>query len=126
MAQEATFETLNKNAERAVEQTVKQTAVQTRGALDSYFDFLQKAVSSFPSDETALGGKMKSFTEQNVAAAKKFVDELSQAKDFQQVIRIQAEYMQAQLHAFVEQTQSLSEEFTKMMTSEMKMPFRNR
>jgi hypothetical protein len=122
MAQEATFETLHKNAERAVEKTVKQTAAQARGALDGYFDFVQKAVSSYPSGGTEFGEKLKSFTEENISAAKEFVDALSKAKDFQDVVRIQTEYMQSQFSSVVAQSKGLNEAFTKTITSEVKMP----
>jgi Phasin protein len=124
MAQETPFEALNKNAELAVDKTMRQATAQARGAMDGYFDFLQKAVSSFPSDGTPFGGKIKIFTEQNIATAKSFVDAMSQARDFQDVIRIQTEYMQTQFSTYVAQAQSLSEAFTKSMTDEVKMPFK--
>ncbi len=119
-----TFETLDKNVGQAVEQTMKQAAAQARGAMDGYFDSLQKTVSSFPSDGTVLGGKIKSYSEQNIAAAKAFVDKLSQARDFQEVVRLQTEYMQTQFSTFVAQAQSLSEAFTKTMTDELKTPLK--
>ena len=38
------LEDLNANAKQVVEQTME----QTRGALDNYFNFIQKTMSSFP------------------------------------------------------------------------------
>jgi|SRR5277367_5963503 len=119
------FEVLSQNAERAVEQTMKQTVEQTRGALDSYFGFIQKAVSSYPSGGNEFGEKMKNFTEENIASAQQFVHKLSQARDFQDVLRIQTEYMQMQLNTFGKQTMSLTEAFTKTITNEVKMPFKS-
>ena len=118
------FDVFSTNTERAVEQTTKQVMAQTRGAWDTYFDFVQKAVSSFPSDGTELGGRVRTYTEQNIAAAKDYVGALSQAKDVQDVLRIQTEYMQTQFSAFVSQTRGLGEAFTKAVTSEVKMPFK--
>ena len=111
----------NENAERAVEQTMN----QTRGAMEQYFNFIQQAFSSSPLGGTELTEKMKSFTEENIAEAQKFVQKLSQAKDFQDALRIQTEYMQNQFQAFGEQTKSLTESFTKATTGVVKNPFRN-
>ncbi len=58
-----------------------------------------------------------------VAAANEYVRKLTEAKDFQDVIRIQTEFMQAQFNAFGEQTKSLAETFTKAATEAVKTPF---
>ena len=63
------LEELKANAERALAQTVE----QTRGALDNYFNFIQRAVSSYPSGGTELAQKLKSYTEKNIASAHEFV-----------------------------------------------------
>jgi hypothetical protein len=122
------FEDFSANAERAVQQTeraARQTVEQARGALDHYFDFMQKAVSSFPSGGTEFGEKLKSYTEENISSAQEFVDKLSRSKDFQDALRIQTEYMQTHLNAFGKQAMSLSEAFTKSITKEVKMPFKS-
>jgi hypothetical protein len=119
------LETLNANAERAVkqaEQVVEKTIDQTRGALDNYFSFMQKAFSSYPVGGTELAEKINGYTAQNISAARDFVHKLSQAKDFQDIIRIQTEFMQTQFSVIVEQTKSLTEAFTKAATSTVKPP----
>ena len=119
------LEKFNANAERAVkqaEQVVEKTVDHTRGVLDDYFHFMQKAFSSYPVGGTELAEKMKSHTEHNISAAQEFVHKLSQAKDFQDIIRIQTEFMQTQFSVFVEQTKSLTEAFTKAATSTVKPP----
>jgi len=128
------LEDLNAQAKRAVEETkqatdrmkqsVEETKEQALGAADTYFYFLNKTISSFPSGGTEFGEKLKSFAEKNVAATHQFIQQLSQAKDFQDVLRIQTEFMQTQMQAFAEQATSLAEAFTKMATSEVKMPFK--
>jgi hypothetical protein len=110
---------LNATAKQAVEQTME----QTRGAVDNYFNFLQKTISSYPSGGTDLREKLKSYAEKNIAATHEFVLKLSQAKDFQDVVRIQTEFMQAQMNAFGEQTKTLGEEVTKA-TGAVKTPFK--
>ena len=113
------LEDLNANAKRAVEETM----AQTRGALDNYFSFIQKAMSSYPSGGTELGEMLKSYAEKNVVAAQEYVNKLSQAKDLQDVIRIQTEFMQTQFNAFTEQTRNLGDTLSKAATRAVKMPF---
>ena len=128
------LEDLNAQTKRAVEETkqatvrmkqsVEETKEQALGAADTYFDFLNKTISSFPSGGTEFGEKLKSFAEKNVAATHQFIQQLSQAKDFQDVLRIQTEFMRSQMQAFAEQATSLAESFTKTAASEIKMPFK--
>jgi len=127
------LEDLNAQTKRAVEETkqaadrmkqsVEETKEQALGAADTYFDFLNKTISSFPSGGTEFGEKLKSFAEKNVAATHRFIQQC-QAKDFQDALRIQTEFMQTQMQAFAEQATSLAEAFTKTAASEIKMPFK--
>jgi len=109
------------HAVRQAERVVEETIDQTRGALDNYFNLMQKAFSSYPGG-TELAEKMKSYTEQNISATQDFIRKLSQAKDFQDIIRIQTEYMQTQFSICAEQTRGLAEAFTKAVTSAVKLP----
>jgi hypothetical protein len=102
-----------------VEQLGRKTIDQTR-AVDNYFNLMQKAFSSYPIGATELVEKMKNYTEQNISAAGDFVNRLSQAKDFQDIIRIQTEFMQTQFSVCAEQTKGLTEAFTKAATSAVK------
>jgi Phasin protein len=104
-----------------VERIVDKTVAQTRGAADDYFNFMQIAFSYYPRG-TELAEKMQSYTEQNLSAAGDFVRKLSQARDFQDIIRIQTEYMQTQFSVCAEQTRGLAEAFTKTATSAVKLP----
>jgi hypothetical protein len=113
--------TLNKDAERFVEQTMN----QTQGAMKQYFSFVQNAFSSFPMTSPELAEKMKGYTEENMATSREFVKQLSRAKDLQDIVRIQSQYMQDQFHAFTEQTKNLTETFTKTATSSVQNPFRS-
>src|ERR1700733_9987808 len=93
--------------------TLSQTAAQTRGAVDSYFNTLKAAIESFPVGESEVGKKLKSNTKQNIEATHEYMNKLSQAQNFQEVLQIQTEFFQKQLHVFVEQAQSLGEDMTK-------------
>ena len=91
----------------------KQTMEQVSGAMDTYFDFLQKTISSSPSGGTEFGEKLKSVAEQNISAARDYIHKLSQSKDLQDMMRIQSEFMQKQLSQFGEQAKTLSDAYTK-------------
>ena len=110
---------LNANAKQIVEQTME----QMQGAVDNYFNFIQKAMSSYPLGGTEFGEKLKSYAEKNIAATNEYVLKLSLAKDLQEAIRIQTEFVQTQFNAFGEQTKSLAETFTKAATEAVKMRF---
>jgi hypothetical protein len=128
------MDVLNAQAKQAVDETkqatdrmtraVEETKGQALGAADTYFDFLNRTISSFPSGGTEFGEKLKGFAEKNVAATHEFIKQLSQAKDFQDVLRIQTEFMQTQMQAFAEQVTSLAESFTKTAASEVELPFK--
>ena len=97
------LQNFNVEAKQAIERTVK----QTEGAMDSYFNLLQQTMSAAPWGKTDFGEKLKSFTEENIASAHHHVQKLSQAKDFQDFIKIQTEYIQIQLSLFADQASSL-------------------
>jgi hypothetical protein len=113
------LEDWNANAQRTLEQTME----HTRGVLGQYFDFLKQTLSSYPSGGTELGEKLKAYGEKNIATAHEYLDKLSHAKDLQDVVRVQTEFMQVQLNAFGEQAKSLGEAFTKAATDAVKTPF---
>ena len=94
-------------------------------ALDTYFDFLKKTVSSFPSGGTDLGEKLKDQGVQNITAVHELVKRLSQAKDFEEALRIQTAFMHSQLNALGKQAASLGEAYTKEASGGVKMPFKS-
>jgi len=97
-----------------------QTMEKTRGALDNYFNFLQKTMASYPWGGSELADKLKGFAEQNIAASHDYVRKLSQAKDVHDVIQIQTEFMQTQLSSFAEQAKKLGEVYVKAATGAMR------
>lgn len=96
---------VNAEAQRVVEQTME----QARSAVDDYFTFVQKIISSYPSGGTELGEKLKSSAQKNLAVAYEFVQKLSHAKNFNDIVRIQTEFVQTQLESFGEQAKSIGE-----------------
>jgi hypothetical protein len=96
---------------------------QARNAVDTYFDYLKRTVSSTPSGGTDFGEKLKSCAEANLATTHEFVRQLSEVKDFQEMLRIQAEFMQSFVNAVGEQTKALTEAYTKTAADLAKKPF---
>jgi hypothetical protein len=103
-----------------VKPIVEQTTELALGVVDTYFDFLLKTISSYPSGGTDMGEKLKSYAANNIAATHEFVRRLSQAKDYQDAVRIQRQFTQAQMKAFSEQTKLFGEEVTKAATGAVK------
>jgi hypothetical protein len=91
----------------------KQTMAHAYSAMDYYFDHLKKTTASAPSGGTEFGEKVKVYAEKNIAATQEFVRDLSYAKDIQDMLRIQIEFMRAQLEAFGEQAKDLGEAYIK-------------
>jgi hypothetical protein len=113
------LQNLNVEAKQAIEQTMK----QTEGAMNNYFNLLQQTMSATPWGRTDFSEKLKSFTEQNIAAAHHHLEKLGQAKDFQDFIKIQTEYMQTQFSLFADQARQLSEAYMKTAAGAFKSPF---
>jgi hypothetical protein len=88
---------------------VEQTTEQARTAVDNYFHFLQKIISSYPLGGTKLGETLKSCAEKNITATHEFMQKLSEAKNFNDVIRLQTEFMRTQLESFGEQAKIIGE-----------------
>jgi hypothetical protein len=114
------LEDLNSRAKQAVDQTKQQIL----GAVDNYFDFLQRAISSCPTGGTELGEKQKSYAEKNIAATHEFLHKVSEAKNFQEILLLQSEFMQSQMNELGEQTKSFGEAYSKAAASITKMRFK--
>jgi len=105
------------------DQTVEQITKQTQGAMENYFGWLQKTMSALPWSNTNVDRILLSYATQNVTATFAFVRKLSQAKDFQDVVKIQTEFMNAQLNSFNDQARIIGEIYTKAAKSVTKTPF---
>ena len=100
----------------------KQTMAHAYSAMDYYFDHLRKTVASAPSGGTEFGEKVKLYAEKNISATQEFVRELSYAKGIQDMLRIQMEFMQAQMAALGEQAKSLGEAYIKAVSGQTRNP----
>ena len=104
------FEDLSETAAHAVEQNME----KARGAMDFFQNIWGR---------NDLTEKMIIYTQKNISAYAEFVGKLGQAKNFQEVFRIQTEFMQTQSNSLTEQARSLGEAYNKATTDATK-PFR--
>src|SRR6266511_1862716 len=93
---------------------------QARQAFDGFISAAHQAMSTFEGQaETARKGardvtdKAITFAEQNIASAFEFAQDLVRAKDIQDVLRLQAEYVRRQMQALTEQAKELGESTSK-------------
>jgi phasin len=99
-------------AERSVE--------QARQAFDGFISAAHQAMSAFEGQaETARKGardvseKAMTFAERNMASAFAFAHDLVRARDLQEVLRLQADYIRHQMEALTEQARELGESTSK-------------
>jgi hypothetical protein len=74
--------------------------------------WLHSAILASPRSNN-LNKKLLSYATENVTAAVGLVQKFSQAKNLEDVVRIQAEFMSQQLNSFNEQTKAMVEMCTK-------------
>jgi hypothetical protein len=77
---------------------------QTHQAMDTYFDFLKRSISAFPSGGTEIGDRWKEESLLNVTAFQELVKRLGSASSFEEALRIQAAFMHSQLNRLGKQT----------------------
>lgn len=92
----------------------EQSVVQARQAFDGFMSAAQKALVKVEEQTSVVhagakntGEKIMGFAEQNVATSFEFAQRLVRAKDLDEMMRIQAEFVQSQMQALTEQAQEL-------------------
>jgi hypothetical protein len=90
-----------------------QISERIKHAMDDYLTWLQNAMSTSPWSSVDFNKKIMSYATENVTAAVELVQKLSQAKDVEQVVKIQTDFMSQQLNSFNEQTKAMVEICTK-------------
>jgi hypothetical protein len=104
-------------------QTAEQMTKQTQQSMENYFGWLQETMSTFPWSNTNLNRILLSNATQTITATFAFIQKLSQAKNFEEVVKIQTEFMEKQMNSFNEQAKVLGEIYPKAAKDAMKSPF---
>jgi len=101
-------------------QFAEQSVEQARKAVDGFMTAAQKAVTTAETQAaTAQSGakemsqKAMTFAEQNMANSFEFAQKLVRAKDVQEVVALQQEYLKAQMQAMQSQAKDLGAAATK-------------
>jgi phasin len=102
-------------------QFAEQSVEQARKAVDGFMTAAQKAVTTMESHADNaktgakdVGQKAMGFAEQNITNSFEFAQKLVRAKDIQEVMALQQEYLQLQMKAMSEQAKDLGTQATKM------------
>ena len=103
-------------------QTAEQITRRTQETMESCFKWFQATMSDSPWGNTDLNKKLVSYATENVGAAFGYVQKLSQAKNLEDVLKIQTEFMNAQMNSFNEQAKNIGEIYTKTAAA-MRAPF---
>jgi hypothetical protein len=100
----------------------EQNLEQVRTAIHNYLQFLRRAVPGDVMGGSELTNKILGNAERNVASAFEFAQRLVQVRDFQALVGLQTELIQAQMQAMTEQAKDLSETATKALMESAKIP----
>ena len=103
-------------------QTAEQITGRTQETTENYLKWLQTTMSAFPWGNTDLNKKLLSYATENVSASFGFVQRLSQARNLEDAVKIQTEFMTAQFNSFNEQAKNIGEIYTKTAAA-MRVPF---
>jgi hypothetical protein len=113
---------IDKESLTSIENDV-QIEERAKHAMETYLGWLQKSMATFPWSNTNLNRILLSNATKNITATLAFVQKLSQAKNFEEVVKLQTEFMGTQMNSFNEQSKVLSEIYTKAGEDAMKSPF---
>jgi phasin family protein len=100
----------------------EQSLEQVRTAINGSLQFFQRGVPSNVMGSSELSNKVFGYAERNVASAFEFAQRLVQVRDFQSLITLQMQFIQAQMQAMTEQAKDLSETATKAVMESAKTP----
>ncbi len=102
------------NTFEAVRAMMLENLEKVQSATQSYMDTVDKTMRGFPGANDEQIATFKAYIERKVAANRDFVERLLRAKDFQEAVRIQVEYLQSQLKAAAEDASQIG---TKIASS---------
>ena len=101
-------------------QMAEQSVEQARKAFDAFIAAAQQAVGTLEGQAAAaqagakdVGRKAMSFAEQNLTTSFDFMHNLVRAKDVQEVLRLQSEFIRAQIETLSVQARELGESVSK-------------
>jgi len=98
----------------------EQSITQARKAIEDFMKVAQTTVSSvegstnqIQAGATDINNKMLSYAEENIAAAFDFAEKMARAKDMDEIVKLQSEFMTKRMSAFGEQTREIGDTAAK-------------
>jgi len=107
---------INPSAEN-VRAMLTETLGRLRKASEEYFGLLEKGLSSSPLPIADQAKQFCDFMQRNVTATFDLGDKLTQAKDMQDVLKMQSDFFQNQMRALTDQATSMGESAMKAATT---------
>jgi phasin len=90
-----------------IKEVAEKTIDQAERGFSAFIETANKSVSMIPNPTTDMSLKALSLTEQNMKAAFDHAKKLLQAKDLQEAMQLQAEFLKAQYEAATEQLKEM-------------------
>ena len=90
-----------------IKEFAEKSIQQAEKGFDAFIDAAHKSVAMVPNPTTEISKKALSFTEQNMKTAFDHARKLLHAKDFQEAVKLQTEFVKAQYAAATEQLKQL-------------------
>jgi hypothetical protein len=104
-------------------QTAEQITKRTQEAVTNYFNWLQSTMSAAsPWGDADLNKKLLSYATESVTAASALMQQLSGAKNLEDAVKIQTEFVKTQMETFNQRAKELGEIYTKLATAATKTP----
>jgi phasin len=121
----ATNQTQNYEVPAEMRDFAEKSVEQARKAMDGFIGAAQKTVDTFEGSATTVQASAKdmtrktfSYAEQNIAAAFELAQKMVRAKDLQEAMQAQAEFVRSQFEAM----QTQMKEFGSLAQTAMKQP----
>jgi hypothetical protein len=103
-------------------QAAEQMTERTQETIANYFGWLQNVLQATPWGNTELNKKLMGYAVETVTAPLSFTQKLSQARNLEDMVRIQAEFVRAQTDSFNEHIKKIGEIYTNVATSATRTP----
>jgi phasin len=108
----------------------EKSVAQAKEAVEGFISAAQRTVSALEGQaETArkgakdVSGKAMVFAERNITSSFDFAQKLVRAKDVQEMLELQASYIQTQMQVLAEQAKELGQSTSKIATDPLKSKF---
>jgi hypothetical protein len=101
--------------------TAEQITERTQQAMENYFNWLQNTMSAFPWGHIDLNRRLLGDAAESVTVTFAFLQKLSQAKNLEDLVKIQTEFINAQMNLLNERAMIVRDLYAKAAEAATKM-----